>query len=77
MMIDAPDVREGWNARLWFAGVTIVLMFILIFWIVFYGAPLNALHQSALSWAFMTVLGILGAFGLGAVTDLVPWKKGV
>ena len=73
--LEAPSVQAGWTTRVWFAGVTIILAFILIGWLVFYGNSVNPLHLAALHWSFMTVLAILGGFGLGAIADIAPWKK--
>lgn len=37
------------------------------------GEPSNSLHTSAQAWAFVVVLGVLGAYGVSSVVDL--WRK--
>jgi uncharacterized membrane protein len=68
---EAPSVQAGWGTRVWFAGVTIVLCFVLITWLIAYGNPVNPLHITALHWAFMTVLGILAGFGFASAVTSV------
>ena len=75
-MSEAPSVRAGWNASLWFAGITFVFCLALICWLIAHGNGLNPLHQAALHWCFMAVLGVMGGFGVAQIPQhLVPWSK--
>lgn len=49
--------------------VTLFVMWAIIWYVVTQGDPSNSLHQSALSWAFITSIGVTFAYVFGAVID--------
>lgn len=49
--------------------VTLFVMWGMIWYILMQGDAANSLHQSALSWAFITSIGVTFAYVFGAVVD--------
>jgi hypothetical protein len=41
-------------------------------YLVLKGSPTNSLHESALSWSYLMMVGILIGLGFGAIKDLMP-----
>lgn len=59
----------------------IVIFMLLFSWtvigfVVGWGDPQNSLHQSALSWAYSSMIAVIFAYVFGAVTDnWVVWRN--
>jgi hypothetical protein len=66
-------VSDNWRAL---TGVASFLLFATtIVWLLLYGKPDNSLHQSALSWSYFGLLGIIVSVGFSSVMDLITLKK--
>ena len=57
------------NTRRNIVVVTLLIMWAMIWYVLINGDPANSLHQSALSWAFITSIGVIFAYVFGAVVD--------
>jgi MFS family permease len=79
-MSDAPTPTEatGINntARAYLAGFTLLFCFGTIVYLIAYGKSENGLHSTAMSWAWLAILVILGGIGFGAVLPSVMSLKG-
>lgn len=77
MAEEAPSVMAGWTARLWFAGIITVFCLVVIVYLIRWGESDNRLHESAMIWSWVTIIGVLGGFGIGAaiapITEI--WKR--
>jgi hypothetical protein len=59
--------------RVSFGALSIIFFGYIIIYLIFWGKAENSLHQSALSWSFLGIVGILAAFGLGPVLEMIPY----
>ncbi len=57
------------NTRRAIVIATLIFMWVMIAYLTLFGDPLNSLHQSGLSWSFMTMLAVIFAYVFGAVVD--------
>ena len=71
------NLNASWRSAL--AVVVLVFQGALIVWLILYGNGTNSLHQSALGWAYVTLLLVLGAIGIvqgaQAILPLMLQKK--
>lgn len=71
----APSSAISMNStwRIVFGCIALLFFGIVIVYLIMYGNDKNSLHQSALSWSYLGVMGVLAAFGFGAVIDMLPY----
>ena len=66
-----PEISMNSSWRVFFAVLVMTCASLLIAWIVLYGDPKNALHQTALLWCFIVNSGVLVALGFGGVVTAI------
>jgi ABC-type antimicrobial peptide transport system permease subunit len=67
--IHTTAVLPSITTRKNFVIATILFTWAVIIYVLLQGKPDNSLHTSALAWAFMTNVGVIGAFIFGVSWD--------
>jgi hypothetical protein len=79
-MTDAPTelpvTPVGPRTRVAAAAIGGTFAMGMVIYLVMKGSPTNSLHESALSWSYLMIMGILIGLGFGAIKDMLPsWFK--
>lgn len=69
----SPAISMNSTWRIVFGCIALVFFGTIIVYLIKDGNDKNSLHQSALSWSYLGVMGVLAAFGFGAVVDMLPY----
>jgi hypothetical protein len=73
--VEQPVTPIGPRTRVIAAAIGGMFAMGIVIYLVTKGSPTNSLHESALSWSYLMMMGILGGLGFGAIKDLIPLFK--
>ena len=66
-------VNDAWRAA---TGVASFLLFAgTIVWLIMWGSPTNSLHESALSWSYFGLMGLIVSVGFDSVMNILTTLK--
>lgn len=77
MSDDQPTLTAQYNTKIWAAGIGAGFAFSVIVFLLLAGHAGNELHRIAMTWAWITVIGVLAGFGIGAAIGPIAdvWKR--
>jgi hypothetical protein len=70
-------IADSKRIQFQFAWAAFAFTVALVGYLVGWGSPTNSLHESALSWGFFVLIGVLASTGLATVRDVILAWKGI